>query len=89
MYPRGAKSFYSLGSGFVHGYKWAIDYVEDDSDLIEMTLDAFGAALRMTECAVVLFESQSLGPTPNPRRANNYPQGLAGTVAEWSARYRR
>lgn len=23
MMPRGAKSFYSLGSGFVHGFKWA------------------------------------------------------------------
>jgi hypothetical protein len=30
MYPRGAKSFYSVGSGFAHGCKWAIDYVEDD-----------------------------------------------------------
>jgi len=51
MFPRGAKTFYSLGSGFVHGFKWAVDYVEDDSDPIEMTLDAFGAALRMIECA--------------------------------------
>ncbi len=66
MYPRGAKSFYSLGSGFVHGFKWATDYVDDDTDLIEMTLDAFGAALRMTECAVILFEAQAIGPKPNP-----------------------
>lgn len=88
MFPRGAKSFYSLGSGFVHGFKWAVDYVEDDSDLIEMTLDAFGAALRMTECAVILFEAQSLGPRPNPRRTRNYPSGLADTVAEWAHRYR-
>jgi hypothetical protein len=36
--------FYSLGSGFTHGFKWASDYVDDDSDLMEMTLDAFGSA---------------------------------------------
>lgn len=90
MYPRGAKSFYSLGSGFVHGFKWAIDYVDegDDSALIEMTLDAFGAALRMTECAVILFEAQSLGPKPNPARTRNYPAGLADTIKDWAARYR-
>ncbi|WP_102144584.1 hypothetical protein [Mycobacterium hubeiense] len=86
---RGAKSFYSLGSGFVHGYKWAIDYVDfgDDSALIEMTLDAFGAALRMTECAVILLEAQSVGPKPNPSRTRNYPAGLAETVTECAARY--
>ena len=88
MLARGAKSFYSLGSGFVHGYKWAIDYVDDDSDLMEMTLDAFGAALRMTQCAVILFEAQSVGPKPNPARTRNYPAGLAETVAEWAVRYR-
>jgi hypothetical protein len=32
-------------------------YVADDSDLMEMTVDAFGSALRMTECAVSLFEA--------------------------------
>ena len=58
MMPRGAKSFYSLGSGFVHGFKWARDYVDSDVELLEMTVDAFGAALRMTECAVSLFEVQ-------------------------------
>ncbi|GAA1683567.1 hypothetical protein MMUR_22230 [Mycolicibacterium murale] len=90
MHPRGAKSFYSLGSSFVHGLKWAIDYVEfgDDSDLIEMTLDAFGAALRMTECAVILFEAQSLGLKPNPARTRIYPAGLEETVKEWAERYR-
>jgi hypothetical protein len=89
MYPRGAKSFYSLGSGFVHGYKWAIDYVDrqDDSDLIEMTLNAFGAAVRMTESAVILFEAQSLGARPNRTRTVNYPMELADIIAEWAKRY--
>jgi hypothetical protein len=86
--PIGAKRFYSLGSGFVHGFKWAVDYVDDDADLLEMTLDAFQSALRMTECAVSLFEAQSVGPDSNPSRRRNYPVGLAETVAEWAPRYR-
>jgi len=87
MMPRGAKSFYSLGSGFVHGYKWATDYVDDDVDLLEMTVDAFGSALRMTEAAVTLFEAQSVGPQPDALRIRNYPAGLADTVSDWAARY--
>ena len=88
IHPRGAKSFYQLGSGFVHGFKWLIDYVRDDSDLLEVTLDAFGNALRMTECAVTLFESQSIGPRPDPRSMQNFPKGLTDTVTSWAPRYR-
>jgi hypothetical protein len=88
IHPRSAKSFYSLGSGFVHGFKWLTDYVTDDSGLMEVTLDAFGNALRMTECAVSLFEAQSIGPQRDPRRARNYPEGLAETVVAWAPRYR-
>jgi hypothetical protein len=88
IHPRGAKSFYSLSSGFVHGFKWATSYVSDDSDLLVITLDAFGNAIRMTECAVSLYEAQSVGPRPDPRRALNYPVGLTDTVAAWAPRYR-
>jgi hypothetical protein len=38
-------------------FKWLTDYVSDDSDLLTVTLDAFGNALRMTECAVSLYEA--------------------------------
>ncbi|OPX05551.1 hypothetical protein [Mycobacterium sp. AT1] len=43
---RHAKAFYSLGSGFVHGFKCLAGYVFDnhkldDSDLLAVTLDAF------------------------------------------------
>lgn len=55
----------------------------------KMTLDVFGAALRITECAVILFEAQSLGPRPDPWHTRNYPPGLAGTVAEWAHRKHR
>jgi hypothetical protein len=72
----------------VHEFKWLTDYVTDDSGLMEVTLDAFGNALRMTECAVSLFEAQSIGPQRDPRRARNYPEGLAETVIAWAPRYR-
>ena len=55
---------------------------------MEITVDAFGAALRMTECAVALSEGQSLGQKPNPTRAQNYPDGLAEMVERWAPRYR-
>jgi hypothetical protein len=62
--------------------------VDSDVELLEMTVDAFGAALRMTECAVSLFEAQSVGPLPSPIRTRNYQAGLAEIIAEWSPRYR-
>lgn len=88
IHPRGAKSFYSLSSGFVHGFKWLTAYVSDDSDLLAVTLDALGNALRMTECAVSLHEAQSIGPRPDPRRARNYPAKLVDMVATLGPRYR-
>lgn len=90
VHPRDAKSFYSLSSGFVHGFKWLTPYVTtgDDSGLLQITLDALGNALRMTECAVALYEAQAIGPRPDPRRRRNYPAGLAATVEELAPRYR-
>ncbi|MGK2880852.1 MAG: hypothetical protein ACSLE6_08685 [Mycobacterium sp.] len=88
IHPRSPKSFYSLGSGFVHGFKWLSDYVFDpsgreldDSGLLEMTLDAFMNAIRMTEAAVALFEAQAIGSGPDPGRVRNYPVGLDELVA--------
>lgn len=93
MHPRSAKAFYSLGSGFVHGFKWLAGYVFDnqeldDSGLLAVTLDAFGNALRMTEAAVSLFEAQSNGPQPDPKRMRNYPKSLADIVSDLAADYR-
>lgn len=90
IHPRDAKSFYSLSSGFVHGFKWLSAYVTpgDDSELLAITLDALGNALRMTECAVALYEAQATGPRPDPRRVRNYPAGLADAVAALAPRYR-
>ena len=92
IHPRSAKGFYSLGSGFVHGFKWMSDYifddVLDDSGLLEVTLDALGNAIRMTECAVALYEAQSTGPEPDPTRVRNYPEGLGEAVDQLAPRYR-
>lgn len=90
IHRRDAKSFYSLSSGFVHGFKWLTAYVTpgDDSDLLAITLDALGNALRMTECAVALYEAQATGPRPDPRRVRNYPAGLAEAVSALAPRYR-
>jgi hypothetical protein len=93
MHPRSAKSFYTLGSGFVHGFKWLMGYVLDDkelddSPLLAITLDSFGNAIRMTESAVSLYEAQSIGPRPDPKRVRNYPAGLADAVASLAPHYR-
>lgn len=93
MHPRSAKSFYSLGSGFVHGFKWLMGYVLDgqgldDSPLLAITLDSFGNAIRMTESAVSLYEAQSVGLRPDPKRVRNYPAGLADAVALLAPHYR-
>jgi hypothetical protein len=55
---------------------------------MEITVDAVGAALRMIECAIALFEAQSLGQKPNPTRTQNYPDGLAEMVERRAPRYR-
>ncbi|MBB3753663.1 hypothetical protein FHT44_006185 [Mycolicibacterium sp. BK634] len=93
MHPRSAKTFYSLGSGFVHGFKWLMGYVLDeekldDTPLLVITLDAFRNAIRMTEGAVSLYEAQAVGPLPDPRRVRNYPAGLADAAAELAPIYR-
>jgi hypothetical protein len=90
IHPRDAKSFYSLSSGFVHGFKWLTAYVNpgDDSELLAITLDALGNALRMTEGAVALYEAQAIGQWPDPRRERNYLAGLADAVAALAPRYR-
>ena len=63
------------------------NYVQSETDLLRMTATGFAAAVIMTECAVALFEAQSINEASAPTRAQNYPAGIASTVAAWSARY--
>jgi hypothetical protein len=79
--------FYTLGSGFVHGYKWAMDYVKGELNTFAMVADGLAAAVGMTECAVALYEAQAQrqgGPT---NRQQLYPDSLKPTIAKWASLY--
>jgi hypothetical protein len=81
------RSFYSVGSSFVLGLGWVREYMQRDTDLLRLTLTGFSTAVIMTECAVALFEAQSMNAANANARAQNYPAGIASTVDSWSARY--
>ena len=81
------RSFYSVGSSFVHGLRWVREYMQRDTDLLRLTLTGFATAVIMTECAVALFEAQSINAASAGTRAQDYPAGIASTVASWSTRY--
>lgn len=55
-FETGVERFYSLGSGFVHGYKWAMDYVLlGELEMFRMVADGLAAAVGIAECAVALL----------------------------------
>jgi hypothetical protein len=81
------RSFYSVGSSFVHGLRWVREYMQKETDLLRLTVTGFATAVIMTECAVALLEAQSINAARAGTRAQNYPAGIASTVASWSARY--
>jgi hypothetical protein len=83
------KSFYPVGSSFIEGLRWVREYMQRDADLLRLTLTGFATAVIMTECAVALIEAQSVNAASAGTRAQNYPPGIASTVATWSARYPR
>jgi hypothetical protein len=76
-----------VGSSFVHGLRWVREYMQSETDLLRLTLIGFATAVMMTECAVALFEAQSINAASAATRAQNYPAGIAGMVATWSAKY--
>ncbi len=81
------RSFYSVGSSFVHGLRWVREYMQRDTDLLRLTVTGFATAVAMTECAVALFAAQSINAGNAGTRAQTYPPGIASTVASWSTRY--
>jgi hypothetical protein len=83
----GADRFYSIGSSFVHGFKWMTDYIRDEEATLKIVGEGFAAAVIMTECAVCLFEAQAANPARAARRKANYPDWLAPTVDAWLPRY--
>lgn len=86
-FEAGVERFYILGSGFVHGYKWAADYVKDELDTFRMVADGFAAAVGMAECAVALYEAQAQRAGAPTSRHRHYPDSLEPTIAQWSTLY--
>jgi hypothetical protein len=84
----GAERFYTVGSSFVHGYKWMTDYIGTEEDVLAQLADSLAAAVIMTECAVALYEAQATHPARPRVRYKNYPGYLESTVSLWRARYR-
>ncbi|BDX32480.1 hypothetical protein TUM20985_30270 [Mycobacterium antarcticum] len=79
--------FYTLGSGFVHGYKWAMDYVKRELDSFAMVADGLGAAVGMAECAVALYEAQAQRQGAPTSRQQLHPDSLRPTISNWAALY--
>ncbi len=87
-FESGVERFYTLGSGFVHGYKWAMDYVQTgELETFRMVADGLAAAVGMAECAVALYEAQAQRRGAPTSRQQFYPDTLRPTIAEWSALY--
>jgi hypothetical protein len=83
-----ATRFYRLGSGFVHGYKWALDYVQTaELETFRMAAEGLGVAVGLAECAVALYEAQAQRHGAPTGRRRFYPDRLEPTVEEWSLLY--
>ena len=87
-FESGVERFYTLGSGFVHGFKWAMDYVQTgELETFRMVADGLAAAVGMAECAVALYEAQAQQRGAPTSRQQSYPDSLKPTIAKWSALY--
>jgi hypothetical protein len=84
----GAERFYTVGSSFVHGYKWMTAYLGTEEDVLTQLAESLAAAVIMTECAVALYEAQATHPARARVRHKNYPDHLESTVLLWAGRYR-
>lgn len=80
-YP--ARSLYSNGSGFIHGYKWMVDYGRNGV-VFTMIADALAVTLNMVECAVCLFEAATRAPDGARPKESYLPERFEPTVAAWS-----
>ncbi|MBU9762250.1 hypothetical protein FR943_00045 [Mycobacterium sp. TNTM28] len=83
----GAERFYTVGSSFVHGYKWMTAYLGTEEGVLTQLADSLAAAIIMTECAVALYEAQATHPARARVRRKNYPEQLESTVSLWADRY--
>ncbi len=81
---RSARSFYSYGSSFIHGYRWMTDYSRDGV-VWSLVVDALAVSLDMTECAVCLYEAASRAPGGARPEGSYVPERLEPMIAAWSA----
>lgn len=79
-----ARSFYSYGSSFIHGYKWMTDYARGGT-VFPLIADALAVSLNMFECAVCLFEAASRAPGGTRPGASYVPDRFETTITAWSA----
>lgn len=88
LFPDIATRFYRLSSGFVHGYKWGIDYVQNgEVDTFRMAAEGLAIAVGMAECAVALYESQAQRYGSASNRMSYYPPSLTKSVRGYAALY--
>ncbi|MGV0583810.1 hypothetical protein ABQE45_08690 [Mycobacteroides chelonae] len=80
---RSARSFYSYGSSFVHGYQWMTDYSRDGT-VFSLVADALAVTLNMTECAVCLYEAASRAPGGARPDESYVPEQFEPTITAWS-----
>jgi hypothetical protein len=78
-----ARSFYSYGSSFIHGYKWMTEYSRGGT-VFTLIADALAVTLNMVECAVCLIEAASRAPGGARPRGSYVPERFDSTIAAWS-----
>ena len=79
-----ARSLYSYGSSFIHGYKWMTEYARGGT-VFTLIADALAVTLNMAECAVCLFEAASRAPGGIRPDESYVPERFEPTIVAWSA----
>ncbi len=80
-----ARSLYSYGSSFIHGYKWMTEYARGGT-VFTLIADALAVTLNMAECAVCLFEAASRAPGAVRPEGSYVPERFEPTIAAWSGK---
>ncbi|MBY0290792.1 MAG: hypothetical protein K2X52_27170 [Mycobacteriaceae bacterium] len=78
-----ARSFYSYGSSFIHGYKWMTEYTRGGT-IFSLIADALAVTLNMVECAVCLYEAASRAAGGARPEESYVPERFEPTIAAWS-----
>lgn len=79
-----ARSFYSYGSSFIHGYKWMTEYSRGGT-IFSLIADALAVSLNMVESAVCLYEAAARPPGGRRPDGSRLPLRFEPTIEAWSA----